>query len=649
VETAWSSAGDLAVLVNEGSALSDIHLLRPPDFVGETLTVAASVSRMRWSPAGVWLAFSTYSGAQGTSTTAVSRRDGSSFHDLELPGAFEGNVWPAGWFSDTRLLLVSQSGVTGTLLEFDLDSSLVRKISDVPVYTRSRLEPIVSPDVLSVLVPTDAGACGYPGGPESLELVDVQSGNSDVVVAGSCSVETAAWSPDGATVAYSVIDVDSGRGGLYVVDLATLQPRRLLEQGFHRHLRWSSDGATIVGNTTPCYGCSPGSNKWLSVDLATGATRDLADGASTSLSTDQALAAFVAEGVVHMTDLVSGEEKVMPTFGPAFTAEVGDWQPGTSSVLVKRSPATGAASAFTVNLDGTGLTAHYWPGPGQAFFTRDGTRLAVLESSEGEVAGNLALLDADGSNRLEIPLAVTWVSWSPAANMLVAFGQTPGNPGAPGQLFPVKGTGEVGSAVAIEFYRALNAVWSPDETKIAFTGDGLLILDLASGVLTTVFSESLSTFALAAWSVDSSKIVLSGGPGAQGDIHIVNSDGTGMRRLTSDTAPEFGPSMSPDGGRIAFRRSGPGRIDVVILDLASGEQQVIFDRPIDGGGGDSAVWSSGGEQVAFFAQSADGQGIYAINADGTGLYRLATGVGQVADLYWLSDDRVGFATRVGGM
>ncbi|MFB8117794.1 hypothetical protein ACFC51_18085 [Streptomyces sp. NPDC055962] len=66
----------------------------------------------------------------------------------------------------------------------------------------------------------------------------------------------------------------------------------------------------------------------------------------------------------------------------------------------------------------------------------------------------------------------------------------------------------------------------------------------------------------------------SGGPGnrTQRDLWQVRTDGTGLTRLTDTPADEEGPTVSPDGQRLAYASDG---------DAAAGQQ--IYVRPLSGG------------------------------------------------------------------
>ena len=63
--------------------------------------------------------------------------------------------------------------------------------------------------------------------------------------------------------------------------------------------------------------------------------------------------------------------------------------------------------------------------------------------------------------------------------------------------------------------------------------------------------------------VEEAKVIWS-----RGEIYVMNSDGSGVTRLTNDSAWDGMPSWSPDGARIAFvsYRDGNGEIYVMNTD-----------------------------------------------------------------------------------
>src|SRR6186997_1050120 len=50
-----------------------------------------------------------------------------------------------------------------------------------------------------------------------------------------------------------------------------------------------------------------------------------------------------------------------------------------------------------------------------------------------------------------------------------------------------------------------------------------------------------------------------------GDIYVVNADGTGRTRLTWSPAEEFSPTWSPDGTRIAFSRFTGSHFQIFVM------------------------------------------------------------------------------------
>jgi Tol biopolymer transport system component len=106
-----------------------------------------------------------------------------------------------------------------------------------------------------------------------------------------------------------------------------------------------------------------------------------------------------------------------------------------------------------------------------------------------------------------------------------------------------------------------------------------------------------------------------------GDLYVVNADGSGQTRLTRHPAEEFDPAWSPDGAKIAFSRFAGRRYQIFVTD-ADGLDATQLTHG-DGSSSDAA-WSPDGTRIAFTRcrRTCD---VYVINADGTGERRLTHG------------------------
>jgi Tol biopolymer transport system component len=119
-------------------------------------------------------------------------------------------------------------------------------------------------------------------------------------------------------------------------------------------------------------------------------------------------------------------------------------------------------------------------------------------------------------------------------------------------------------------------------------------------------------------------------------IYVVNSDGTGDRRITNiSTGDACGPVWSHDGKKIAyyaFALTRPSRNPQLwIMDPDGSNQKKLADHGLD------PSWSSDDKQMAFASKRDGIYQIYAMNADGSNVRRLTKHNAEDSNPAWAPD------------
>lgn len=179
-----------------------------------------------------------------------------------------------------------------------------------------------------------------------------------------------------------------------------------------------------------------------------------------------------------------------------------------------------------------------------------------------------------------------------------------------------------------------HAAWSPDCTKIAYTGwtarhiSAFYISNIDGSDRVTVFDHGAGS---PAWSPDGTKIAfsLSSGKWVKGDpvshIFVADADGSNLVQLTSGDFGDTAPSWSPDAKRIVFARQDLDNregfyefYDDVFIAMMDADGSNVT-RLTPGGLSDrSPVWSPDGKWIAYDL----GQDLWLMDTEGRNVRRI---------------------------
>src|SRR5207245_4386584 len=173
--------------------------------------------------------------------------------------------------------------------------------------------------------------------------------------------------------------------------------------------------------------------------------------------------------------------------------------------------------------------------------------------------------------------------------------------------------------------------WSPDGTRIAFISSrngrsGVYVLHAGVPTLRTHIPRAVSK---PAWSADGTRLAFTCEvDSGNSDICVINVNGTGFTRLTSDPGQDAGPAWQPDGSRIAFATTRyAGAYELASMTPDGGD----VTRLSPGTAASDPAWKPDGTKlvvanlVCGSPSGCSSRGLLVMTAGGTGLTTLSAG------------------------
>ncbi len=180
--------------------------------------------------------------------------------------------------------------------------------------------------------------------------------------------------------------------------------------------------------------------------------------------------------------------------------------------------------------------------------------------------------------------------------------------------------------------------WSPDGQQIVYTsyqqGNGDIFIMDRDGSNPNQLTTTAENDGAPRWSPDGKRIVFTRQfTMTETSLMLIELPGLQETRLTTGTI-DYSPSWSPDGTQVAFASERDGDVELYILDLGSmAIRQITQNNEFDS----LPAWSPDGKQLLALAMDKLGTpSLYRINIDGTGQETLR-GLGGSMGHDWSAD------------
>jgi Tol biopolymer transport system component len=491
------------------------------------------------------------------------RIDGSDLERLTDDPAFDDQavISPEG----RRVAFVSSRGGQADVWILDLSSRQLRNLTNHP---GGDYRPAWSPDGQWVAFTSDRDSDGAQAGTPSrsgqfsasqiTELYVVRADGQDLrrVTNGDASVGGAAWSHDGARLAFYEAPATD----------------------------WRAMNTDLVGGPTQA------TSQIVSVDIRTGTRAVLTSGPGR-----KTLPKWVGGGIAYLrgdvTEQRGARERVnYLSFGIEFTQGRPElrgvysnvnWSADEKQIVFHRAiegawpPAT-----VTFSRDPRFRTVRAGVFPS---YSPDGKHLMTNTAFAGQFRNNIMVMNPDGSNRqvvFEDPTRSALAPvWSPTGDR-IAFGFFSADrvmPATPANLAVIAADGSGLRMLTTGENNYAFPSWSPDGRRLVARAGipgpvpkGLVIVDTETGAITPLTTGPQNDN-FPAWSPTGDLILFASDRDGDWELYTIRADGRDLKRLTISPGNDAHPTWSLDGEWIAFASTRGGFKDEMPIAEGGGQ------------------------------------------------------------------------------